>query len=148
MSVLKAELANGSRIVALPGNERTVRGYAAADLIIIVDEANRVEDDLISAVRPMMATSQGRLIALTTPAGKRGWFYEKPRCRRSWHRVRVFAHECPRILKQFLDEELRELGAQRFSEEYGLQFLDADEAVFPSAIIDAAFTPEVVPLWI
>ena len=75
MSVLKAELANGSRIVALPGNERTVRGYAAADLIII-DEANRVEDDLISAVRPMMATSQGRLIALTTPAGKRGWFYE------------------------------------------------------------------------
>lgn len=147
MSVLKAELANGSRIVALPGNERTVRGYAAADLIII-DEANRVEDDLISAVRPMMATSQGRLIALTTPAGKRGWFYESWIGDDSWHRVRVFAHECPRISKQFLDEELRELGAQRFSEEYGLQFLDADEAVFPSAIIDAAFTPEVVPLWI
>ena len=145
-SVLKAELANGSRIIALPGNERTVRGYAAADLIII-DEASRVEDDLISAVRPMMATSQGRLIALTTPAGKRGWFYESWIGDDSLHRVRVTADQCPRISKQFLAEELRELGAMRFSEEYGLEFLDPDEAVFPSAIIDAAFTPEVVPLW-
>jgi hypothetical protein len=42
---------------------------------------------------------------------------------------------------------LRELGAQRFSEEYGLEFLEPDEAVFPTAIIDAAFTTEVLPLW-
>jgi hypothetical protein len=39
------------------------------------------------------------------------------------------------------------LGAQRFSEEYGLEFLEPDEAVFPTAIIDAAFTTEVLPLW-
>ncbi|MCX7314361.1 MAG: phage terminase large subunit [Alphaproteobacteria bacterium] len=74
-SVLKAELANGSRILALPGTERTIRGYAAADLVVI-DEAARVEDELLAAVRPMLATSNGRLVALTTPAGKRGWFFE------------------------------------------------------------------------
>jgi hypothetical protein len=68
-SVLKSEFANGSRIIALPGTERTVRGYAGANLIII-DEAARVDDELLAAVRPMLATSQGRLIALTTPAGK------------------------------------------------------------------------------
>lgn len=147
-SALRAELENGSRILALPGTERTIRGYAAADMIVI-DEAARVEDELLAAVRPMMATTEGggRLIALTTPAGKRGFFYEAWTGDETWTRVRVTADECPRISKEFLDEELRELGAQRFSEEYGLQFLDPDEAVFPTAIIDAAFVREVKPLW-
>jgi hypothetical protein len=148
-SVLRCELANGSRIISLPGTERTVRGYSKADLIVI-DEAARVEDELLAATRPMMAVSEGggRLIALSTPAGKRGWFYEAwTGSSADWHRVRVPASECPRITQAFLVEELRELGAQRFSEEYGLEFLDPDEAVFPSAIIDAAFTAEVLPLW-
>jgi hypothetical protein len=145
-SVLRSTLSNGSRIVALPGSERTVRGYAAASLVII-DEAARVEDDLIAAVRPMLATSQGRLIALSTPAGKRGWFYEAWTGDDSWHRVKVAATECPRISQAFLDEELRELGAQRFSEEYQLAWIDPNEAVFSSAIIDAAFSNTVRPLW-
>jgi hypothetical protein len=88
------------------------------------------------------------MIMLSTPFGKRGAFFEAWTGSDDWHRVRVTADQCPRISKQFLVEELRELGAMRFSEEYGLEFLDPDEAVFPSAIIDAAFTPEVVPLWI
>lgn len=146
-SALRAELANGSRIIALPGTERTIRGIAGADLIVI-DEAARVEDELLAAVRPMMATkAKGRLIALTTPAGKRGWFYEAWTSDTEWTRVKVAASDCPRISKEYLDEELRELGAMRFSEEYGLEFRDADEAVFPVAVIERAFTPEVVPLW-
>jgi len=88
------------------------------------------------------------LIALTTPAGKRGWFFEAWTGTQDWHRVRVTAEDCPRISKEFLAEELRELGAQRFSEEYGLAFLDPDEAVFPTAIIDRAFSNKgVLPLW-
>jgi len=147
-SVLKAEMENGSRILALPGTEKTVRGYAKADLVVI-DEAARVEDELLAAVRPMMATSKGggRLIALTTPAGKRGWFFEAWTGAEDWTRVRVSADDCPRISKEFLAEELRSLGAQRFSEEYGLEFLDPDESVFSTAIIDAAFTREIKPLW-
>jgi hypothetical protein len=147
-SVLKAEMENGSRILALPGTEKTIRGYAKADLVVI-DEAARVEDELIVAVRPMLAVSEGggRLIALTTPAGKRGWFYDSWTGAEQWTRVRVTAEDCPRISKEFLAEELRELGKQRFSEEYGLEFLDPDESVFSTAIIDAAFTDEVKPLW-
>jgi hypothetical protein len=148
-SVLKAEFANGSRILALPGTEKTIRGYAKADLVIL-DEAARCDDELPAAVRPMLATAQGggRLIALSTPAGKRGWFYDAwvggdP----TWHRTRVSADECPRITQEFLAEELKELGAQRFSEEYGLSFLDPDEAVWNTAIIEQAFTEEVKPLW-
>lgn len=145
-SVLRAEFANGSRILALPANERTVRGLAAVDLLVI-DEAARCDDELLSATRPMLATSNGRLIALSTPFGKRGWFFDAWTGSDDWHRTKVAASECPRITQKFLDEELRELGQQRFNEEYGLAFLDPDECVFPTAIIDAAFVESVLPLW-
>jgi terminase large subunit-like protein len=145
-SALRLELANASRIVALPGDERTIRGFAGAALVVL-DEASRIEDELIAAVRPMLATSQGRLIALSTPFGKRGFFFEAWHGDPSWHRVRIAASDCLRISKEFLEEELRELGAQRFSEEYQLEFLDSSEAVFPTGIIDQAFSTEVKPLW-
>ena len=146
-STMRAELANGSRIIALPGSEKTVRGYAAADLVVI-DEASRVDDELIAAVRPIIATkANGRIIALTTPAGKRGWFYDAWSKSDDWTKVRVAASDCPRISASFLDEELRELGAGRFDEEYNLVWRDDDEAVFPVAVIEAAFSQEVTPLW-
>jgi hypothetical protein len=149
-SVLKVELANGSRVLALPGGEqgKTIRGLAGARLII-VDEAARVEDELLAAVRPMLATrSDGAFVMLSTPAGKRGFFYDvwhdgDPK----WTRVRVPASECPRISKEWLAEELKALGAARFSEEYELAFIDADSSAFPSSIIDRAFTKELLPLW-
>ncbi len=147
-SVLKAEFANGSRILALPGSEKTVRGLANVSLAII-DEAAAVEDELLAAIRPMMAVSKGggRLIALSTPRGRRGWFFEAWTGTGDWTRVKVAATDCPRISQAFLQEELKELGAMRFSEEYELEFRDSDEAVFPFAVIAAAFTAEVQPLW-
>jgi hypothetical protein len=148
-SVLKCEFANGSRVIALPSSEKTLRGFAKVDLCII-DEAARVPDELLGAVRPMMAVSRagGRLIALSTPAGRRGWFFEAwTNGGEVWDRTRVAAEDCPRISKEFLAEELKELGALRYSEEYSLEFIDDDSAVFPSAIINAAFTNEVRPLW-
>jgi hypothetical protein len=145
-SLTRAELANGSRVISLPGSERTIRGFAGARMIVL-DEAARIDDDLIAALRPMKATVDGSLIALSTPAGKRGWFYEAWIGDESWHRVRVPASECPRLSKEFLDEELRELGPLAFSEEYGLEFRDNFESVFNSELIARAFTSEVRPLW-
>jgi hypothetical protein len=146
-SVLKIELANGSRVVALPGTEKTVRGLAGAALVVL-DEAARVEDELLAALRPMLATSAGRLIMLSTPAGKRGAFYEAwhsgdP----TWHRVRVPASDCPRITKEFLADELRALGQARFSEEYELAFIDSASSAFPTDIITRAFREDILPLW-
>ena len=81
-SALRLELANGSRIVALPGVEKTIGAT-----LIVLDEATRIEDDLITAVRPMLATSGGCLIMLSAPFGKRGAFYEAWTGDPSWHRV-------------------------------------------------------------
>src|SRR5215218_4943433 len=72
---LSLELANGSRIVTLPGTDKTIRGFSGVDLLI-VDEASRVADELYFAVRPMLAVSGGALMLLSTPFGKRGIFYE------------------------------------------------------------------------
>jgi hypothetical protein len=149
-SVLRCQFVNGSRVISLPGAERTVRGYSKADLVI-VDEAARVPDELLQAVRPMMAVSKGggRLIMLSTPAGRRGVFFEAwTGGDEVWDRTEVSASACPRITKEFLAEELKQLGAQRFSEEYQLAFLDPDASVFPSDIIAAAFTDQVTPLWL
>lgn len=146
-SVTKMEFEHGSRLLALPGTEKTVRGIAAPDLVII-DEAARVEDDLIGAILPMLTVSRGRLIALTTPKGKRGFFFEQWHdASAPWHRVKVTADICPRLTNEALAEQLRILGPQRYSEEYGLEFRDDDEAVFPVGIIQAAFSTEVEPLW-
>ena len=143
-SVLKIEMANGSRILALPGTERTVRGFSAASLVIC-DEAARVGDDLLAAIRPMIAVkSDAALIFLSTPAG--GAFFDMAQCGDDWHRVKVTADQCPRISKQFLAEELRNLGPSEFSQEYGLQFIETSEAMFLSTTIEQAFE-DFPPLW-
>jgi phage FluMu gp28-like protein len=95
-SSLRIELANGSRIVCLPGKEQTIRGFSGVNLLV-VDEAARVSEDLYQAIRPMLAVSGGRIILLSTPYGEQGFFYETWRNRENWHRAKVTAPECPRI---------------------------------------------------
>lgn len=142
----RLELPNGSRIVALPGNPETVRGYSAPALVVI-DEAAFTDDELAFAVRPMLATSGGRFLALSTPFGRRGWFYEAwDGGGDDWQRVKVTAHDCPRITPAFLASEKRNLPAHRFASEYLCEFVDTEDSVFPSDLIAAAVTHDVPPL--
>ncbi len=141
---LTLELENGSRIVSLPGKESTIRGFSAVRLLI-VDEAARVPDELYYSVRPMLAVSGGRLIALSTPFGTRGWWYEAWRSADPWERFEVPANECPRIPPAFLEEERRNLGEWWFAQEYECRFLDAETAAFRSEDVEQAFAEEVEP---
>jgi hypothetical protein len=85
---LSLELENGSRIVTLPGTDKTIRGFSGAALLI-VDEASRVADELYFSIRPMLAVSGGALMMLSTPHGKRGIFYEEWTGGRGWERYEV-----------------------------------------------------------
>ncbi len=89
-SSLSAEFASGSRIVALPGKEESIRGFSKVKLLI-VDEAARVADDLYRSVRPMLAVSGGRIAVLSTPFGKRGFFFKEWTDGENWNRVRITA---------------------------------------------------------
>jgi hypothetical protein len=144
-SALRMELDNGSRIVSLPGKEQTVRGFSGVRLLAI-DEAARVTDDLYYALRPMLAVSGGRLIALSTPFGSRGWWYEAWRSPESWRRFRVPADECARISQAFLEEEQRTMGQWWFAQEYGCEFVDAQTQAFSRDDVERAFS-EAVDEW-
>jgi hypothetical protein len=141
-SALRLELSNGSRILSLPGNQQTVRGFSGVRLLA-VDEAARVPDELYFSVRPMLAVSSGRLVALSTPFGTRGWWYEAWRSNEPWERYKVPAQDCLRIPQEFLAEEKRTMGEWWYSQEYECKFLDAESQPFRREDVDRAFEEEV-----
>jgi hypothetical protein len=146
-TALRLELDNGSRIISLPGKDATIRGFSAVRLLV-VDEAARVPDDVYHSVRPMLAVSQGRLVLLSTPWGKRGFFWsEYEGGGRAWDRVKVTAHDCPRISPEFLEEERRSLGDARFRSEYLCEFVDTEQSVFASDEVMAALDDTIRPLF-
>lgn len=137
-SALTLELAeSGSRIIALPGSEATIRGYGGVTLLI-VDEASRVADETFHAVTPMLGVSHGAIIALSTPFGNRGWWYEAWRGHELWQRYAVDATQCPRLTPEFLAHERRTMPGWFYDQEYGVQFKDAASQVIPTDQIEAA----------
>ena len=144
---LSLTLSNGSRIVSLPSQESTIRGYSP-DLVVI-DEAARVSDSIYYSVRPMMAVSGGQLILLSTPNGRRGFFFEAWEKEDDWLKIRVVASECPRISPEFLQQELETLGKWWCDQEYNCIFVEGEDAVFRYDDIVRAFKDnyEGIKLW-
>lgn len=149
-TALTLTLANGSRIISLPGEEGNIRGYSGVQLLVI-DEAARVPDALYRSLTPMLAVSAkqkaGRIIVMSTPWGKRGWFYEEWISQRRWRRISVKATDCPRIDPEFLAEEKESLGDRWYRQEYMTSFEDTVDAVFADADIEAAGKEAPPPLW-
>ncbi len=127
---LRLELANGSRVLCLPGREGTIRSFGGVSLLVL-DEAARIPDDLYRSVRPMLAVSQGRLVALSTPFGQRGWFWQEWEGTGPWKRVLVTWRDCPRITSEFIAEETRALGPDWVRQEYECAFNSLEGLVYP-----------------
>lgn len=149
---LSLEFGNGSRIISMPCSPDTVVGFTV-DLLIL-DEAARIPDSVYFPLRPMLAIARsegrGQLLALSTPFGKRGWFWEawksctesEDKCGKpDWHRLQIKASQCPRISQEFLDKERRDLGARWFQQEYETLFADAIDSVFSGEDIERALVP-------
>jgi hypothetical protein len=137
-------LANGSRIIPLPGTGDTVRSFSAVSLLAI-DEAGLVPDSLYHAVRPMLAVSGGTLVCLSSAWARQGFFFEAwdkgaedPRGISGWKKVAVKGVECPRISREFLEEERQAMGDRIFSREYENEFLGDDSAAFDADAVARA----------
>jgi hypothetical protein len=143
---LSLELSNGSRVVCLPSREQTVRGYSSVRLIV-ADEAARIPDPLYHSLRPMLAVSGGALIALSTPNGKIGWFYESWQNSDEFYRVRITADQCPRISPVFLAEEKRTLPRLVYAQEYDCQFVETTLNPFHQEDIAAAIRADILPMF-
>lgn len=143
---MSLEFPNRGRVVGLPGSEATIRGFSAVSLLL-VDEAARVSDELYLAIRPMLAVSLGTLWLMSTPFGKRGFFYEAwERGGAEWERIRATAYECPRISKSFLEEERETMGERWFRQEYLCEFLEVASGVFDRELVEGAMTRDFGPL--
>lgn len=137
------EFANGSRILSLPGCERTIRGHTAH--LIIIDEAARVPDDLYQqALLPMTGATDGRIVALSTPHGRRGFFFHACTDDARWECITISPYES-KLLSPKILEEARSLDEHTFRQEYLCEFISEDTQFFPSELIEAAFDPSVEP---
>lgn len=79
------QLNHGSRTVALPcGSDGvTLRGYNAS--LVVIDEATFMPEDIIaSVIFPMLATTNGNAIVLSTPWGRNHIFYRSFKDQKYW----------------------------------------------------------------
>lgn len=143
-SVTTIGLANGSRIMSLPGTEASIRGYSAD--LLIVDEAARVEESTWVSARALVATG-GRVIAISTPAGAAGWFYDLWSGSDNWTRIRVRTDEVPTVSPEWLAQERRSMSEADYKSEYAAEFVTAGLGGYFNPEALAAATREVaVPM--
>lgn len=132
------------QFIALPGLEATTRGFSGCTWLV-VDEAARVADGLFYSARAYLATTNGRTWLLSTPFGKRGFFYTEHESGR-WRVTRVPATACPRISAEFLAEQRASLPDAWFRQEYLCEFTSVEHGVFDHDLVLESLSPEVEPL--
>jgi hypothetical protein len=130
--------ANGSEVKAKTDRPKSSRGFTP-DLVVI-DEAAQVTDLLYLSVQPMQILGRCDFMALSTPFGKIGWFFDlwdDAAKFAHWTPFRVTAYQCPRIDPAVLDEHRATMPPRWFDQEYLAVFNDAVDAVFDRHSVDA-----------
>jgi len=119
-NVFGLELENGSRVLALPGSDDSIRGLTV-DGWIVADEAARLTPDLIAALRPMRARRPKTRIAMLSTAWSRtdpfwmAWSSDS----QNWIRLKATADTDSTLFAPgFLDEERSALGEHVYNREY------------------------------
>jgi len=125
-------LSNASRVISLPGTQRTIRGFSGPDLIV-VDEAAQADDELYGSLFPMLTSNpRGRMVIASTPWGRRGFFYKiwsegGP----EWLKTRVTAADNPRLDPAILEEARKgPNGPLWFQQEYMGEFVSDEFSIF------------------
>jgi hypothetical protein len=138
-------LSNGAEVLALPGSEETIRGIEAVDLLI-VDEAGLVSEELFNAIYPMLASTDGRCVAMSSARGARGWFWREfigtdP----DWHRTKITWKDIPRFKPDWIERTRRRMGELMFRQEFESEFL-GDGTVFRKIAEAATAEAQVKPI--
>ena len=139
-NVFALELENGSRVLALPSGDDTVRGLTV-DAWIVADEAARLNEELIAALRPMRARRPDARFAMLSTAWSRTdpfwtvWDCDDP----SWIRLRATADSDNTLFTpEFLEAERRALGEHAFKREYCGVPGGSEASLFPWELFDRA----------
>lgn len=119
-NVFKLELANGSRILALPGTEESIRGHTV-DAWIVADEAARLDPAIMAALHPMRTQCpNARFVMLSTAWSRTDpfwsvWASDDP----SWTKIRATVDVAPTLIApDALGRARRQLSEDDFKREY------------------------------
>jgi len=149
------ELESGVRIEIQAGDWRTIRGFTV--LAAIVDEAcffgydaeSNVKSDteLIRALQPALATTNGRILAISSPYSKKGWCYSQyKKSREPNYKGNVLVWNCgsrvmnPTLSQSIIDEAMAE-DLQAAKSEYLGEFRDDIAAFIPRAVVEQLVVP-------
>ena len=129
---------NGSRIIALPNSPQLLRGYTANQCI--VDEAGFIKDDQLvfyNILYPMLSTTDGTLIAISTPWSKDSVFYRMCQAPEfSKHTITCQDVVNSGLVKQsFIDEMRSQLPFDRFQREFMAEFVEDVDAWLTQSVI-------------
>lgn len=124
---------NRSRIIGLPCSENLLRGYTA-DMVICDEAAFMPEVVITQVIFPMLSTTDGFAVFLSTPWGRDHFFYRafvNPAY--SVHKVK--SAECPLIKPEFLEEMRQNMTCEAFLMEYEAEFVEALNCYFSQDLI-------------
>jgi hypothetical protein len=135
------QLLNNSIIVALPCSENLLRGYTA-DLIICDEAAFMPEETITQVMFPMLSTTNGKAIFLSTPWGK-NHFFHKAYTNPDYSVHHAKSTESPLITPEFLQEQKRVLPDEIYRSEYLAEFTEAAYCFFPYDLIRNCIDPNL-----
>ena len=151
------ELSNRTAIEVHTASFRAVRGYTVA--CCIADEVAfwRSEDsanpdyEILNALRPAMATLEGKLIALSSPYSKRGELWNAHRRYYRSHDPHVLVAQAPSktmnpSLPQRVIDQAYERDPESAKAEYGAQFRSDLEAFIAREVVEAVTRAEPLEL--
>lgn len=128
-------LKNKSRILCLPTGETGygIRGHTIN--LLVADEAQFINEEVWTAVTPMLAITKGKIILLSTPHGREGYFY---RCFQddNFTSFHISSEDCPRKDVDFLKREKERMTKAQYAQEYLGEFCDELTQFFPSELIN------------
>lgn len=140
---------NGSRILCLPVGQdgSNIRGYGTD--LMIVDEAAFIEDHIFQEVlMPMLAVGESQLVLLSTPFGKKGFFYrmfEKSLDEDSnWYSKQVPTSANPLIDDNFIEEQRDAMTRTQFKQEILGEFDENISGFFTRDELEICAVPDTI----
>jgi len=130
----RISLTNGAIIRCLPTglSGYGIRGYTID--LLIADEAAFIPEEVWTAITPMLAITRGKMILLSTPFGREGYFY---RCfnDKTFTSFHVSSEDCLRKDVEFLKNEKERMSTLQYAQEYLGEFIDELRQFFPTELI-------------
>lgn len=138
---LEIELPNGVRIIGLPANPQTIRGFTGD---VFLDEFAMHTDDraVWASIFPTLLRGDGELDIASTPKGKKNMFYELARNDRFECNTVTLPQAVAQGLEVDVDEIRRSMGDDElFRQEFLCEFLDEATAFITYEQIAACEEP-------